>query len=394
MTSVAESLAPPLRPAAPAAKPRVHAIDLIRGLVMVLMAIDHVRVYAGLPAGGPTAGIFFTRWITHFCAPAFVFFAGTSAFFYGRTHRDLPRFLLTRGLWLIALDLTVMRLAWTFNTDFGGYNMLGVLWAIGWSMIVLAALCRLPVAVSAAVGLVMIAAHNLISIPQDGASALWKVLYVGFWNGPFQLGGVPFVVLYSLIPWVGIMATGYAFGQIVALEPARRNRLCLGIGLGGVALFILLRATNVYGDPQPWSASGPMPALLSFLNTSKYPASLQFVLMTIAPFIALVPLLERARGALARFITLFGRVPFFFYVLHIPLIHAMALVVSRLREGRVNPWLFGNHPMSPGRTPDGYAWSLAELYLAWAIAIGLLYVACRWFAALKARRNDWWLKYL
>ena len=363
---------------------------------MVLMAIDHVRVYSGLPAGGPTPGIFFTRWVTHFCAPAFVFFAGTSAYLYGQRATGLPRFLLTRGLWLIVLELTVLRIAWTFNTDFGEYNMLGVLWAIGWSMIVLAALCRLPASVTGAFGVGMIALHHLLPMPEDGASALWKVLYVGFWNGPFRLGagGPPVIVLYSLIPWIGIMAAGYAFGRIMTLEPARRDRLCLVIGLAATVLFAVLRAGNVYGDPQPWSSTGRMPALLSFLNTSKYPASLLFVLMTLGPAIALVPALERARGIAAGWLTLFGRVPFFFYVLHIPLIHALALAVSALREGRVNDWLFANHPMGAGSAPDGYTWSLPLLYLVWAITLVLLYFACRWFAALKARRTDWWLKYL
>jgi uncharacterized membrane protein len=371
---------------------RVAAVDLIRGAVMILMAIDHVRVYSGLPAGGPTVGIFFTRWVTHFCAPAFIFLAGTSAFFYGRTHRDLSRFLLVRGAWLVLLELTVIRLAWTFNLDFQHYLLAGVIWCIGWCMILMAGLVWLPLKVVGAIGVAIIALHNALMplVVPLLPGPLAKILYVGFFQGPIG----PLIVLYSIIPWIGVMAAGYAFGQILILEPARRNRLCLQIGLGATALFLVLRGFNLYGDPRPWSGSTPMPGWLSFLNTTKYPASVSFLLMTLGPTIALIPLLERARGAVARWVTVFGRVPFFFYVLHIPLIHALALVVSQIRTGAVSPWLFENHPMGNGPAPDGYTWSLGLLYVVWAVAIALLYFASRWFADLKARRRDWWLKYL
>ena len=220
----------------------------------------------------------------------------------------------------------------------------------------------------------------------------WKVLYIGFFNGP--VNGTPLIVLYSIIPWIGVMAAGYWFGTVLSLEPARRNRICVRLGLGATALFLLLRGFNIYGDPRPWSATPPMPALLSFLNTTKYPASLLFLLMTLGPTIALIPLLDRARGRVAQWITTFGRVPFFYYVLHIPLIHALALVVSAIRLGAVSPWLFTNHPMANPPAPEGYPWSLGLLYLVWAIAIVLLYFPSRWYAELKARRRDWWLKYL
>jgi len=377
---------------------------------MILMAIDHVRVFAGIPAGGPTPGLFFTRWVTHFCAPAFIFLAGTSAFFYGRKHTDLSRFLLTRGIWLVFLELTFLRVAWTFNFDFAHYEMAGVIWAIGWCMILMAGLVKLPCAALGILGLVIIAGHNLTDpylnelIPLLGSgslSGLWKILYLGFLAGPIQPGteGPTLIVLYALIPWIGVMAVGYAFGTVFTLEPAQRNRLCLTIGLTAVALFLVLRGFNLYGDPRPWplparNGAPPMPALFAFLNTNKYPASLNFLLMTLGPTIALVPLLERARGALAGWITLFGRVPFFYYMLHIPLIHALALVVSTIRIGAVSPWLFTNHPMGSPPPPEGYAWSLPLLYLVWTVALGLLFFASRWFAGLKTRRKDWWLRYL
>ena len=359
---------------------------------MILMAIDHVRVYSGLPPGGPTPGIFFTRWITHFCAPAFVFLAGTSAFFYGRRHPDLSRFLLFRGLWLVLLELTVIRVAWTFNFDFSHYLLAGVIWVIGWCMVLMAGLVRLPLGAVGAFGLAVIALHNAVmprllpGLPQ----ALRTILYTAFAEPPIG----PLMVLYSIVPWVGVMAAGYAFGKVLVLEPARRDRICYAVGLGGIALFLLLRGLNLYGDPRPWSSGTDMPALLSFLNTTKYPASLSFLLMTLGPTIALMPALERARGAVARWVTVFGRVPFFYYVLHIPLIHALALVVSWLRQGSVSPWLFANHPMGNPPAPEGYTWSLGLLYLVWAVAVIILFVACRWFAELKARRTDAWLRYV
>lgn len=391
---------------------RLASIDIIRGAVMVLMAIDHVRVYSGLPAGGPTPGIFLTRWVTHFCAPEFLFLAGTSAFFYGRKHRDLSRFLLTRGVWLVLIELTLIRMAWTFNLDFAHYMMAGVIWVIGWCMILLAVLVRLPASAVGAIGLLIVAGHDVVdplffqlvsALPESGIAWLWKILYFGLFGGPIALGaeGPRLNVLYSIVPWIGVMAAGYAFGIIMSSDPERRRRLCLGIGLSATALFLVLRGFNLYGDPTPWGGAADgaggrpaLPAFFAFLNTNKYPALFSFLLMTLGPTIALIPALEAARGTITRWLTVFGRVPLFFYLLHIPLIHALALVVSRVRLGEVSPWLFANHPMGNPSAPDGYMWDLGLLYAVWAVAIVLLYFACRWFADLKARRRDWWLSYL
>jgi uncharacterized membrane protein len=400
-------------PRTPAASTsRIASIDVIRGVVMILMAIDHVRVYSGLPAGGPTPGIFFTRWVTHSCAPAFIFLAGTSAFLYGQKRPDLSRFLVTRGIWLVFLELTVLRVAWTFNFDFMHYEMAGVIWVIGWCMILLAGLVKLPLRVVGTIGLVVMAGHNLAdahlgvlvpALSSSSLSGLWKVLYLGFYGGPIRLGadGPNLIVLYSIIPWIGVMSAGYAFGAVLMLDPLSCDRICLRLGLGAVALFLVLRGFNLYGDPRPWNVptvgepgAPSMPPLLAFLNTNKYPASLLFLLMTLGPTIAVMPLLEQAHGALARWITVFGRVPFFYYVLHIPLIHALAVVVSLVREGAVNSWLFANHPMGNPPAPEGYVWSLGLLYVVWAVSVVGLYFPCRWYADLKARRKDWWLSYL
>ncbi len=378
----------------PAQASRVASVDLIRGAVMILLAIDHVRVFSGLPAGGPTPGIFFTRWITHFCAPAFIFLAGTSAFFYARKRADTSRFLLVRGAWLILLELTLVRFAWTFNFDYANYALAGVIWVIGWCMILMAALIKLPLKWIAAIGLAIIATHNAVGPALGqvfGESALWKILYLGPFAGPIEFGpeGPNLIVLYSIVPWIGVMMAGFAFGVVLTLELARRNRLCLQIGLGATALFLVLRGFNLYGDLRPWDGG-----VLSFLNTTKYPASLNFLLMTLGPTIAVMPWLERARGWLADAVAVFGRVPFFYYMLHIPLIHLLALVVSQIRLGAVSEWLFTNHPMGNPPPPEGYMWSLGLLYLVFAITIALLYPICRWFAAVKARRSDWWLRYL
>ena len=410
---------------------RIASIDIVRGVVMVLMAIDHVRVFSGVPAGGPTPGIFFTRWITHFVAPAFVFLAGTSAFLYGQRvgdKRKLAWFLLTRGLWLVLLEVTVLRVAWTFNFDFAHYLLAGVIWMIGWCMVLMSAIVFLPHAAIAVGSVAMIAGHNLVdlfpavlpALRQGTVPWVWKFLYLG---GGVQLGenGPPLVVLFVIIPWIGVMAAGYAVGPVMRMAPERRRAICRRLGLGMVAAFVLLRAVDVYGDPRPWSspptppnraapqtaqaqqaarrpqanAGRPqMPKPLAFLNTAKYPASLSFLLMTLGPMFVLLALVDRTTGPVSRAMETFGRVPFFYYLLHIPLIHVLACAVSVLREGAVNPWLFANHPMMNPPPPPGYMWSLPLLYLVWALAVALLYIPCRWFARVRAAGGTPWLRYL
>ncbi|HEY6306892.1 MAG TPA: heparan-alpha-glucosaminide N-acetyltransferase domain-containing protein, partial [Candidatus Angelobacter sp.] len=393
--------------------------------VMILMAIDHVRVYSGLPAGGPTPGIFLTRWVTHFVAPAFIFLAGTSAFLHGRKLPGtgaLARFLLTRGLWLVLLELTVLRVAWTFNFDFRHYLLAGVIWVIGWCMVLLAGLIFLRVRVLAAFGLVIVLGHNVLDyylqnlfpmVEKSSWGWLWQVLYFG---GPIQIGehGPTLFVLYSIVPWIGVMALGYVFGRVFIMDVRSRRRICFAVGTAAIVMFLVLRGFNLYGDPRPWSPPAPAtpaastanpgqpsqaapspgprrpqpPGWISFLNTTKYPASLLFLLMTLGPTILVLPVLEKAGGRVAGVLTTFGRVPFFYYMLHIPLIHLAAIVVSLLRTGSVSPWLFLNHPVMIPAAPDGYVWNLGLLYLVWAIVVTALYFPCRWFAGLKQRRKD------
>jgi uncharacterized membrane protein len=411
---------------------RVVSIDIVRGVVMVLMAIDHVRVFSGQPAGGPTPGIFFTRWITHFVAPAFLFLAGTSAYLYGQRvgdRRALARFLLTRGLWLVLLELTVLRVGWTFNFDFANYLLAGVIWMIGWCMVLMSAIVFLPQTAIAVGSVAMIAGHNLVdlfpgvltALRQGSAAWLWKILYLG---GVVKLGanGPPLAVLFVIIPWVGVMAAGFAFGPVMRSSPGRRRAICLRIGLAATAVFLVLRGLDVYGDPRPWrrtavppprtaqsapaqggdtrqqpTASAPrrqMPKPLAFLSTTKYPASLSFLLMTLGPMFILLALVDGASGRVAHMLETFGRVPFFYYVLHIPAIHVAACIVSLIREGSVNSWLFTNHPMMNPPPPAGYMWNLPVLYLVWGIVVFLLYWPCRWFARVRAESGVRILRYL
>ena len=418
-------------PAAPAssrvagllASGRIDSLDLVRGIAMVLMAIDHVRVYSGLPPGGPAPGIFFTRWITHFVAPAFVFLAGTSAWLYGRRVGSKPalaKFLLTRGIWLVLLELTVIRIAWTFNLDFSHYLLAGVIWMIGICMMLMAAVIWLPPTAIAALGVGIILLHNTSDLLGLGEAAqassvpwLWQVLYFG---GPIPLGSDDgaFAVLFVIIPWLGVMAAGYAFGPVMEMSAERRRRICLALGGGAVAAFLVLRAADKYGDPRHWHQSPatasaaapqaarpgalPRPAMLvalRFLNTSKYPASLLFLLMTLGPMLIVLALAERAHGAIGRILIVFGRVPFFYYLLHIPVIHGLACVVSLVREGHVDAWLFMNHPYMNPPAPAGYSWSLALLYAVWLIAIVALYFPSRWYAEWKrANRTSLVARYL
>jgi len=387
--------------AAPRSSSRITSLDFVRGVAMVLMAIDHVRVYSGVPAGGPTFGVFFTRWITNFVAPAFVFLAGTSAYLYSRKLSDrwsLSKFLLSRGLWLIFLELTFLRVAWTFNFDFQHYLLAGVIWMIGWSMIALAAAVYLPRPAIATIGIALIAFHNLTNLfrPQlahafgpDGPNWLLRIIYFG---GAVEIGksGPPLLILYVMVPWIGLMFAGYAFGPITQQSADARRRISLRFGLALTALFIALRLAGIYGDPRPWDRH----TLFSFLNTAKYPASLEYLCMTIGPMFLLWALAEGWTGRLAKVIETFGRVPMFYYLLHIPLIHLAACVVSLMREGHVDPWLFTNHPLDPGPLPAGYMWSLPLLYLVYAVCLVLLYFPCRWYANLKATKRSRLLSYI
>jgi uncharacterized membrane protein len=371
---------------------RIAGIDVVRGVVMVLMAIDHVRVYAGVPAGGPSPGLFFTRWITHFCAPVFVFLAGASAFLYGRRiagRAALARYLVSRGLLLVLLELTVIRASWTFGLDYSSFLLAGVIWMIGWCMTLLAALVWLPAPAIGALGIAVIVFQPLFglvgrSLP-EGARWWAEFVYPNGTELRLTSDGPAISVLYSIVPWIGVMAAGYGFGAILEREPRQRQHWCVAMGLVAIALFVVL-ATERLGMPSD------MPIWWRILNQQKYPASVPFLLMTLGPALALLPVADRARGPIARALETFGRVPFFYYLLHIPLIHAIALVVWRLRGGGIDNASFATAPYV--QIAGGQRWPLWLLYVVWAIVVAMLFAACRWYAALKARSSSPWLRYL
>jgi len=388
-------------PAAPRSR-RVDSVDVLRGLVMIIMALDHTRDYFSsvrfdpLDLARTTPALFFTRWITHFCAPVFVFLAGTGAFLSGargREKRDLSRFLWTRGLWLVVVEVTIVSFGWSF--DFGLHDIaLQVIWAIGWSMVALALLVRLPAPAVGGIGVAIIALHNLldpIRPERFGDYAwVWKIVHVQSWTPIASPGGHRFMLVYPLVPWVGVMAAGYGFGKVFTWEPARRKRFLALCGTGLVLLFVALRWSNAYGDPHPWSVQkNGLYTFLSLLNCEKYPPSLLYLAMTLGPAILLLAILERPAGPAASKVSVYGRVPFFYYVLHIPLVHGMAVAVFYARYG---PAVFHYGPANP--PPADFGFTLPFVYLAWAVAVAILYVPCRWFAGLKARRRDAWLSYL
>jgi uncharacterized membrane protein len=390
---------------------RVEAIDALRGGVMIIMALDHVRdfIHRGAMTGSPTdlatttPILFLTRWITHICAPTFMFTAGLGAFLWwqrGRTRRELSVFLLTRGLWLCLLEITVMRLAYNFTFSRDYPVLLVVLWVLGLCMIVLAALVWLPLRALAIVSVVMIVLHNAldgVSAAQLGSAApLWNLLHQ---PGPFGLAGTTVIIAYPLVPWIAVMALGFCAGRLFQMEREVRRRYFTIIGGGATAGFVMLRALNVYGDPQPWTTQdSPVYTVLSFLNTTKYPPSLAFLLMTLGPALLILSWLDRPGLTASNPVVVIGRVPLFYFVTHFYLAHVAAVVLAIITYGgKALAFAFIPLPSTGGpadRFPPQFGYDLWVAYLVWiAIVLGL-YPVCRWFAGIKARRRDWWLGYL
>ncbi len=393
----------------PLTQTRLQSIDIVRGAIMILMALDHIRdffhqasqAFAPEDLARTNSALFFTRWITHYCAPVFMFYAGVAAFLWaqrGKTGGELSSFLWRRGLWLIVLELTIVRsFGWYFNLDFHDLKLI-VLWALGCSMIALAALVRLPMRALVALSLGMIALHNLldgIRASQFGSFAwAWSVLHQ---PAQFQVGDSLILIGYPLIPWIGVMAAGYCFGRVFQLEPARRQFVLVRLGIALTAAFVVVRAINVYGDAAHWSVQkSAMFTVISFLNCTKYPPSLDYLLMTLGPAIAVTGWIDRVRLSDANPLLVFGRVPLFYYVLHLPLIHGTAMLMAWIRYGSAT--FFFNAPPAMGTPPQafpaGYGYDLWVCYAVWIVLIALLYPACLWYARLKQRRRDWWLSYL
>jgi uncharacterized membrane protein len=370
---------------------RVESIDLVRGAVMILMVLDHVRDFFGEGTRNPTdlatttPALYFTRWVTHFCAPSFMLLAGFSAALWGarRSRGELSRHLLTRGLWLIFLEQTWVCVFLFFT--YPQFVLALVLWAIGWSMIALAALVYLPRVAIATLGVAMIACHNLFDgFEPSGSlsSVLWGILHSpGMRVLP---GGIPILVLYPLIPWIGVMAIGYALGPLFLKTAQRRVPILFAMGLGTLAGFIVLRWINIYGDPRPWEAQKDlMYSVMSFLNCQKYPPSLLFLLMTLGGTFLALAAFDRGLPWLGGPLRVFGQVPLFFFLLHLPLAHGLALVFAA-SQGYPIRWMF---QFPPFQSPPGYGTSLLTVYVFWAVAVALLYYPCLWYAGRKRRRR-------
>ena len=379
---------------------------------MIIMALDHVRDFfhrAAMSASPTdlrvtTPLLFMTRWITHICAPAFMLTAGLGAYLYWqsgrRTKQQLSWFLLTRGVWLIVLELTVMQLAYNFDIASNYPIFLLVLWVLGACMIALSALVWLPMPILLGASVATIVLHHLfdpVSARSFGAWApIWNLLHQ---VGAFPLAGRVFIAAYPLVPWIAVMALGFCLGPVFQRTRAERQRTLIGIGAAMTIAFLIVRAINAYGDALAWSPQpSPIFTALSFLNTTKYPPSLAFLLMTVGPALLLLGGFERLSFKRRNPLIVFGRVPLFYFVLHFFAAHTAALLVAVAVYGS-QAWAFMWQPVPsmggpPNAFPPNFGYDLWVTYVVWAAIVAGLYPLCAWFARVKERRRDWWLAYL
>jgi uncharacterized membrane protein len=394
-------------PAMPVKSKRLHSIDLLRGTVMIIMALDHVRDYFHASAFlyDPTdltrtdVPLFFTRWITHFCAPIFTFLAGASAFLNGtkKTKKELSFFLFTRGLWLVIAEVLIVTLGWTFNPQYP-VLILQVIWALGVSMMVLAGFIYLPLTAILIIGLTLIGAHNLLDAPPGGGAHPASFLMAALHEQRI-IPMKPFMIMmgYPVTPWIGIMLVGYVFGQLYlpTFDAGKRRKTLIGLGLSAIALFIIIRFINIYGDPHPWSAQKtPVYTVLSFLNTTKYPPSLLYILMTLGPAMLFLAFVEKPLNRLTEKVVVFGRVPMFFYLLHIYLIHVLAVIAAAISGYKWSDMVLTGW-VSMNAQLQGYGYSLAFVFVLWIIIVIGVYPLCKWYDNYKqANRSKWWLSYI
>jgi len=395
---------------------RVQSIDILRGIVMVIMALDHTRDFffkAVVQAGGAsialdptnlattTPALFFTRWITHFCAPVFVFLAGTAAFLMSqkKSKSELSSFLIKRGFWLVLAEVFIITLGWTFNPL---YNViiLQVIFAIGISMILLGLLIRLPFTLIFSIGFIIVFGHNLLDYPSVNSGLKGGFFSDLLYFTNFSVHNIDkehiIIIVYAFLPWTGVMLLGYCFGKLYEnkVDPAWRKKILLGLGTGLIVLFLVLRFINGYGDPVPWSSQprGGLFTFLSFLNVTKYPPSLDFLSITIGPAMIFLVLLENIQSRVADFFKVYGRVPMFYYILHFYIIHTLVVIVfflSGYPASQIatpgNPFLF--------RPPD-FGFNLWGVYAVWIFVVLLLYPICRKYDRYKSTHKKWWLSYV
>jgi uncharacterized membrane protein len=389
-------------------KSRFGSIDLLRGLVMIIMALDHTRdyfhadafLYDPLNLNKTSVALFLTRWITHFCAPIFVLLAGTSAFISGqrKTKKQLASFLVKRGLWLIFLELTVVNFSWFFNIHFT-FILLAVIWTLGVCMICLALLIFLPRKLILIIGLILVCAHNLLDNTHfqehDVNCFLWGILHD---QKMFTIGHFNILMAYPIIPWIGVMALGYCLGGIYTndYDAKKRRDVLLSLGLGSIVLFVILRSINAYGNPVPWTNQSSFDFnLLSFINVTKYPPSLDYLLITEGFALIFLALTEKVSNGLSRFISVYGRVPMFYYLLHIYLIHLIALLAAVLTGHSWTDMTSFTTWISYMQNLRGYGFNLGVVYLIWISVVIALYPLCKIYDRYKtSHRDKWWLSYL
>lgn len=385
---------------------RVVSIDLLRGIVMIIMALDHVRDFFHYNAAinqdpldfaTTTPLLFLTRFITHFCAPVFVFLTGTGIFLFGskgKTKKQVSYFLLTRGLWLMLAEIFIITPLWDFNFTFIG---LQVIWAIGLSMVTMSVLIFLPYRLLFALGVLIIVGHNFLDSVtnnnDDVPSFLWAVvhqLHIFSINKNLQVG-----LLYPFLSWLGLMIIGYSFGKLYlpGVNASYRKKFLRYAGVGAIALFIILRYINQYWDMHHWSLQKTTAfTLLDFVNTTKYPPSLLYMLMTVGPALIFLSFAENGLNRISKKILIYGKVPFFYYILHVFLIHALAWIAF-FATGHSWSNLDFTH-FRNGSLPFASGYPLWFVYTVWATVVVLLYFPCRWFSRYKATHKQWWLGYL
>jgi uncharacterized membrane protein len=380
----------------PGASHRLQSIDLVRGLIMIIMALDHVRDFFSYTSYRPTdvtqasVSLFFTRWVTHLCAPAFVFLSGISIYLYCKKIGSLKKtsvFLVTRGLWLIVVEILVISFILT-----QGYQLtlLEVIWAIGCSMMLLAGLIWLPRWMQIILALAMIFVHD--ALPLAGMASNNNMLLAFLHNSPFFISNPPVLVAYTIVPWVGVMLLGYVIGSWFIYPPQKRDKLLLSAGALALMLFIVLRFLNIYGDPSPWSIQerGSIYTFLSFMNVSKSPPSLLFLCVTLGIACLLLVLLNKISTGVKQVFITYGRVPFFFFIVHLAIISFASWVWTYLSFGKAANLSFEKAKDWPAE----YEPSLARTYFVWLLLIVLLYFPCRWYGKYKAKSNAWWVSYL
>ena len=387
---------------------RIESIDLLRGIVMIIMALDHLRdyfhnsafLYSPEDLRHTNVILFFTRWVTHFCAPVFVFLAGISAYLYGakRSKKTLSFFLFTRGIWLVIAELFIVTLGWTFNPSYPFFN-LQIIWATGISMMLLSAIIYMNKYLIFITGILLIAAHNLLDnvhVPGNGiASFLWALLHE---PGYFTFGNISVSVRYPVLPWIGIMAVGYVFGSLYtsAFDSSKRKKILLLAGCAAIMLFIILRSGNLYGDAAYWSLQErAVFSLLSFLNVTKYPPSLLYILMTLGPALIFLSLSEKPLNRLISKITIFGRVPMFYYLVHIFLIHLLAVIGAIISGYKWSDMILSTR-VNASPQLKGYGFNLITVYIIWIGLVIILYPFCKKFDKYKKANQSakWWLSYL